>query len=84
MTTTTVCQVFKPLYYWDAGRHAVAREPSRFLTRDGLIGRAFMLHPFKLSSADAAKAFWQVCVSRGCAEVSEPGKGVLQWAYAGE
>lgn len=53
-------QVFKPLYYWDAGRHDVMREPSKFLTQDGLIGRAFMLHPFKLSSADAAEAFWQV------------------------
>lgn len=36
------------------------REPSKFLTQEGLIGRAFMLHPFKLSSPDAAKAFWQV------------------------
>ena len=61
-------QVFKPLYYWDAGRHAVAREPHRFLTKDGLIGRAFMLHPFKLSSADAAKAFWQVPCVQGVSE----------------
>ena len=53
-------QVFKPLYYWDEARHAVMREPSRFLVQDGLAGRAFMLHPFKLSGADAAKAFWQV------------------------
>ena len=59
-TENFLAQVFKPLYYWEPARQAVMREPSKFLTREGLIGRAFMLHPFKLSSPDAAKAFWQV------------------------
>ncbi|EIE18111.1 hypothetical protein COCSUDRAFT_49414 [Coccomyxa subellipsoidea C-169] len=61
-------QVFKPLYYWNEARHSVMREPSRFLVQDGLAGRAFMLHPFKLSGADAAKAFWQWWEALSCSD----------------
>lgn len=41
----------------------MAREPSKFLVEDGLVGDAFMLHPFKLSSEEGTKAFWQVSVA---------------------
>ncbi len=55
--------MFKPVYYWDAGREAVPAEQSEFLTEDGLIGNAFMLHSFKLSSQESSNAFWQVSSS---------------------
>ena len=60
-----LCKVFKPLYYWAEGRQAVMQNPEKFLKQEGLVGHAFMLHPFKLSERNAQQIFLKVtCLSQ--------------------
>lgn len=61
-------QIFKTLYVWDERREEVFSKPEDYLISDGLLGQAFMLHPFKYTaqSRDLKHAFWKWWTMSSC------------------